>query len=173
MRLRVDFSRTDSQPGGELMHTLFCDEFVQLTYESLRFGPEGDFVAGYAHGEWRLTPSYSKFGAEGEQDEWYTDVTVSAADTSPLRVYAIAFRHKTPGEGVGGVEWDVQPGAARDRVRPALEDPDYETAEREFYIVGVTVESIPKHRDEITEAVDAHFWADFGGQYTEPVQLEV
>lgn len=71
-------------------------------------------------------------------------------------VYATAFRHKTPGEGVGGHEWDFVEGAARDRVAALLNaDPAYETWDYTLEVEdGAT-------RDEITNETDAMAWADW------------
>jgi hypothetical protein len=69
-----------------------------------------------------------------------------------LKVTVVAFRHKTPGEGVGGIEWDLDPLAARRRVREAgvYDDPAYETWEKDYEI-----------GDQITEMLDAAAWEDW------------
>lgn len=77
---RVEFSRTDAHAEGELIRTLHCDEFVQITYEEVRFGPEGEHVAFYdtKEGVWRMHPKHET----GDPHEWYTDVTVSLEEVT-------------------------------------------------------------------------------------------
>lgn len=76
-------------------------------------------------------------------------------------VHVVAFRHKTPGEGVGGHEWDLSADAARERVAAALNgDPDYETFET-TYRTAYSAEEIATDeaiRAEITDETDAHVW---------------
>ena len=78
-----------------------------------------------------------------------------------VEVHVVAFRHKTPGEGVGGHEWDVSADAARARVAAALNgDADYETFET-TYRTAFTAEQIAGDenvRAAITDATDAFVW---------------
>ena len=78
-----------------------------------------------------------------------------------VEVHVVAFRHKTPGEGVGGHEWDVSADAARARVAAALNgDASYETFET-TYRTAFTAEQIAGDenvRAAITDATDAFVW---------------
>lgn len=49
-------------------------EFVQLTYESLRIGPDGEQFATYCHGNWRLDDGRYR---PGEAGPW-SDVIIYA-----------------------------------------------------------------------------------------------
>jgi hypothetical protein len=54
-------------------------EFVQLTYEGLRIAPDGDWLANYTEGFWRLTNEAVKtITAEELQQEW-SDVIIYQA----------------------------------------------------------------------------------------------
>jgi hypothetical protein len=66
----LTLSRTDSQPGGEIIREFEVEEFVQTTFEQLRVGPEGDVIGYFEDGVWRLL--------DEQPDRWYTDLTVSA-----------------------------------------------------------------------------------------------
>lgn len=86
-------------------------------------------------------------------------------------VHAVAWRHKEPGEGAGGCEWDLQPGLAKERVAGILTNDDVEWNERSFLISGFR--SLDRDaKDRITDAIDTHFWSDFYGEYPAPVLLE-
>lgn len=69
------------------------------------------------------------------------------------KVYVAAFRHKTPGEGIGGVEWDFMPGEARKRVDAvvgpyACRDVEIEVP-HEVFVAG---------KEAITSYVDSMIW---------------
>jgi hypothetical protein len=74
-----------------------------------------------------------------------------------MRVHAVAFRHKTPGEGVGGFEWDVDPVAARDRIAASgvYGDHNYEVYEQSFEVPFTLDE-----KDAITDYIDAELWVN-------------
>lgn len=69
--LIVEFSRNESQVEGERIVSIECEEFVQVTYDEIRIGPEGDPIAQYMGnvGHWR------KYD---EPSEFYTDITIWA-----------------------------------------------------------------------------------------------
>lgn len=51
-------------------------EFVQLTYEGLRIAPDGEWLANYTDGFWRLTDeSVKSISADDLQQEW-SDVII-------------------------------------------------------------------------------------------------
>lgn len=62
-------------------------EFVQLTYEGLRVGPDGDHIGFYSHGVWSIgvqhvpipdAPGWRNFGPSPD-GLLFSDVTISAA----------------------------------------------------------------------------------------------
>lgn len=72
--LLLTLTRNDSQPRGEIMREIVVSEFVQVTYDMLRIGPDGDFIGRTdSDGTWHLDDE-SDF-----PDRWYTDFTVSVA----------------------------------------------------------------------------------------------
>lgn len=77
-----------------------------------------------------------------------------------LTVHVVAFRHKVPGEGVGGFEWDVDPEQARSRIRAAgvYDDPNYETVEYTYDTGELTLAD----KDEITNRIDLDAWVEDG-----------
>jgi hypothetical protein len=85
-------------------------------------------------------------------------------DLPETTVHVVAFRHKTPGEGVGGIEWDLDPDEVRRRVTTLLNgDPGYETLER-TYTVEYTEAEIRQHeetREAITDELDARAWEEW------------
>ena len=73
-QLLVTLSRTDSQPGGEIIREIVVEDFVQTSFDMLRVGPEGDFIGHVdSNGVCRLDDEADR------PDVWYTDVTVSVA----------------------------------------------------------------------------------------------
>lgn len=80
-------------------------------------------------------------------------------------VYVVAFRHKTPGEGVGGFEWNIHRQTAIDRVARigVFDDENYETFETSlelpdrFYFTPQSRDATQK-REAITDYVDAKVW---------------
>lgn len=74
-RYRVELFRNDAPEGGAMRRVMFADEFVQITFNELRFGPEGDFVAFFGEGVWRMHHGHES----GQPNEWYTDIVVSVA----------------------------------------------------------------------------------------------
>ena len=75
-----------------------------------------------------------------------------------MKVYAVAFRHVTPGEGVGGFEWDTSLEAARARIAEigVFDDQNYETLEKEYEV------SDDLTREEITDEIDGRLWDEEG-----------
>ena len=50
-------------------------DFVQLTYEGLRIAPDGDWLANYTDGFWRLTDEKLTMSQEELDQEW-SDVII-------------------------------------------------------------------------------------------------
>ena len=54
-------------------------EFAQLTYEGLRVGPDGDWIANYVDGFWRLTDESVKTISPEELIQEWSDVVIYTA----------------------------------------------------------------------------------------------
>jgi hypothetical protein len=85
-------------------------------------------------------------------------------------VHAVGFRHRIPGEGVGGHEWDLDREAARARIAAigVFEDADYETIERTFTIEGETPLT-DEQRASITDYIDGVLWDEWKRPNTDSV----
>jgi hypothetical protein len=56
-------------------------EFVQLTYNSLRVGPDGHFFASYHEGDWGFDDEAPRHGVKPEEmGEKWSDIVIFQAD---------------------------------------------------------------------------------------------
>lgn len=139
----VSWMRSD---GADCGATLLCAEDFVLDYDAPGDPPGYDPAA---EARWRL--AFALTGSD-EIAGRFSDTT-----TTKTVVYAVAFRHRISGEGVGGFEWDVDVVEARRRVRAVgvYDDPSYEVAEETFTFPADAVEN---DRDSVTIEIDAKLW---------------
>lgn len=76
VKIRFECGRDD-----RISHVYGPFEFVQLTYNYLRVGPDGDELAYYMDEEWRFTPAAPEHGivAKDAAGLW-SDVIIYTAD---------------------------------------------------------------------------------------------